>query len=397
MIAIIIVLIIIAAAVVVPRMTSRAVPPVVVPPVDQSPPVTQPPVYVPPPVNQSPPSINTPPVNTSPVAPPVNQLPPIQEVSDTQCPTCYSDWAFGTCDATCGGGSQQLTRTCIKSDVKCISPLTKTEACNTVQCLNKYTPWSDWQGCVGMCVGNTSAALTNARLSLDDVRKYRRRSCVVGGICTDGDILVDTAPCIKSACMGAEKVIGDVANGIHSLIAINNTTDPNYPRYEVVSTVPLLNRINHRTFRVRAVPGVTVPTAAFNGVLYVNIRLIYRTGTKMMIVIDQVDVNGSLIKTLILGGFICDVVAASSPTPSQSTDVPTYTYGTPGAPLQTYLDIVLFDVTPLLPMTFGGDPLPLGNYVISGDAAGIKLSGPIGVIYFDFIGASWPMLHIFFW
>ena len=72
-----------------------------------------------------------------------------------------SDWsAWGTCSATCGGGTQTHTRT-VRSPASnggadC-PPLTETQTCNTqacpVDCL--VSPWSSWGTCSAACGGGT--------------------------------------------------------------------------------------------------------------------------------------------------------------------------------------------------------------------------------------------------
>ena len=73
-----------------------------------------------------------------------------------------TEWS--TCSATCGGGIQTRTQSCVYSDNTTAdglcsgSAINETEDCNTIQC-RKFLVEQVWDGRVSMCVYTTSNVL----------------------------------------------------------------------------------------------------------------------------------------------------------------------------------------------------------------------------------------------
>ncbi|GMT34512.1 hypothetical protein PFISCL1PPCAC_25809, partial [Pristionchus fissidentatus] len=79
----------------------------------------------------------------------INRDPPA-----TVAPPQWSAWGgWGQCSASCGGGIQQRTRTCIRNvcDVcNCQGPSVEQQTCNTQSCCS-WTGWSQWSECSATC------------------------------------------------------------------------------------------------------------------------------------------------------------------------------------------------------------------------------------------------------
>ncbi|XP_013398464.1 coadhesin-like [Lingula anatina] len=93
----------------------------------------------------------------------------LQQCNTQGCPVDggYSQWStWGTCSSTCGGGSQTRTRTCTNptpafngNDCSGLGPNSETQQCNTQGCpINGgFTNWSSWGTCNVTCGGGSQS------------------------------------------------------------------------------------------------------------------------------------------------------------------------------------------------------------------------------------------------
>ncbi|XP_013411295.1 uncharacterized protein LOC106174328 isoform X9 [Lingula anatina] len=92
-----------------------------------------------------------------------------QTCGDTSCPVDggYSQWSsWSTCTVTCEGGTQERTRSCTNpapanngSDCSGLGPATETQQCNTQGCPvdGGLTNWSSWGSCNATCGGGSQS------------------------------------------------------------------------------------------------------------------------------------------------------------------------------------------------------------------------------------------------
>ncbi|XP_013411289.1 uncharacterized protein LOC106174328 isoform X4 [Lingula anatina] len=93
----------------------------------------------------------------------------LQQCNTQGCPVDggYSQWSsWGTCSSTCGGGSQTRTRTCTNptpafngNDCSGLGPSSETQQCNTQGCPvdGGLTNWSSWGSCNATCGGGSQS------------------------------------------------------------------------------------------------------------------------------------------------------------------------------------------------------------------------------------------------
>nr|XP_022343628.1 uncharacterized protein LOC111136803 isoform X1 [Crassostrea virginica] len=77
----------------------------------------------------------------------------------------WSEWTvWGTCSATCGGGTQSRTRTCTNpapqnGGADCVGTSSEQQSCNTQGCIvdGGWSDWSVWGTCSATCDGGTQS------------------------------------------------------------------------------------------------------------------------------------------------------------------------------------------------------------------------------------------------
>ncbi|XP_071117872.1 A disintegrin and metalloproteinase with thrombospondin motifs adt-1-like isoform X3 [Haliotis cracherodii] len=104
-----------------------------------------------------------------------------QACSTDHCPIdgVYGEWSsWGACSDTCGGGTQDRTRSCTApkfGGVDCQGPAVDTMACNTNHCPvdGVWLDWSKWGECSATCGGGSMK-----RVRVCDPPKYGGADCV---------------------------------------------------------------------------------------------------------------------------------------------------------------------------------------------------------------------------
>ncbi|XP_048256067.1 SCO-spondin-like isoform X19 [Haliotis rufescens] len=104
-----------------------------------------------------------------------------QACSTDHCPIdgVYGEWSsWGACSDTCGGGTQDRTRSCTApkfGGVDCQDPAVDTMACNTNHCPvdGVWLDWSKWGECSATCGGGSMK-----RVRVCDPPKYGGADCV---------------------------------------------------------------------------------------------------------------------------------------------------------------------------------------------------------------------------
>ncbi|XP_046560771.1 A disintegrin and metalloproteinase with thrombospondin motifs adt-1-like, partial [Haliotis rubra] len=104
-----------------------------------------------------------------------------QACNTDNCPIdgVYGEWSsWGACSDTCGGGTQDRTRSCTApkyGGVDCLGPAVDTMACNTNHCPvdGVWMNWSKWGECSATCGGG---AMKRTRLC--DAPKFGGADCV---------------------------------------------------------------------------------------------------------------------------------------------------------------------------------------------------------------------------
>lgn len=115
----------------------------------------------------------------------------------------WTTWsAWGTCSATCGGGTQTRTRTCTNpapanGGANCVGSTTETQACNTQTCIvtpidGGWSAWSTYNTCTATCGGGTQ---TRTRTCTNPTPANGGAQCVGS--------TSETTSCNTQACTGA--------------------------------------------------------------------------------------------------------------------------------------------------------------------------------------------------
>lgn len=113
-----------------------------------------------------------------------------------------SEWIPGPCSATCGGGTQQLTRHVVVAAGEKGAPcpaLTESRSCNSRPCASdcKVSSWSEWSSCSAECGGGTR---TRSRRVLEQERDG-------GEPCPEENIV--STECNQQSCDMTDCVTGE--------------------------------------------------------------------------------------------------------------------------------------------------------------------------------------------
>ncbi|XP_061184990.1 SCO-spondin-like [Saccostrea echinata] len=108
----------------------------------------------------------------------------IQDCNTQNCPIDggLTDWGkWGTCSVSCGGGSQERTRTCTNPEPRyggadCTGDLKESQDCNTQNCPidGGYSVWSKWDTCSVTCGGGSQS---RSRTCTNPAPQYGGKSC----------------------------------------------------------------------------------------------------------------------------------------------------------------------------------------------------------------------------
>ncbi|XP_072046311.1 uncharacterized protein [Amphiura filiformis] len=75
---------------------------------------------------------------------------------DVECPSVWTTWgSWDTCSATCCGGDQSRTRTCLSCEnpsTSCSGSASQMQSCNNVEC-PVWSTWGSWGSCSASCCG----------------------------------------------------------------------------------------------------------------------------------------------------------------------------------------------------------------------------------------------------
>lgn len=132
--------------------------------------------------------------------------------SDATSTTTYTDWT--TCSASCGGGTQTRTKT-VTSNINnsvCESK-TETQSCNTMDCCSDTTTaYGDWGSCSASCGGGTQTR-TGTKTSIYDGRLCETitesQSCNTQKCCTNVTKWTCNSPTVS---VGSTPYIGDYSS-----------------------------------------------------------------------------------------------------------------------------------------------------------------------------------------